>query len=57
MITFENKNKYCRNNPNYGRSNHFYVNNNCLYCKCEKTYSVSIIRYYISRLVRYFNKY
>jgi hypothetical protein len=55
FLTFQNENKYCKNNPNYGYSNHFYVNNKCSYCKCNKTYTINIVNYFISKLGEYFN--
>ena len=42
MFTYQNKSKYCESNPNHGYSNHFYINNNCKYCRCEKTYTINI---------------
>jgi len=55
-IEYQNNNKYCPDNPNknlYKLSPHFYVNNNCKYCKCSKYLSIGIFEYifrYIFRL-------
>ena len=56
ILTFQNENKYCCKNPNkytVGGPGHYYINNNCKYCNCEKTYKINVM----SRVVEYFNKY
>lgn len=55
FTTFQNENKYCVSNPNYGYSNHFYINNKCKYCKCNKTHSINIVTYALDRFANYFN--
>jgi hypothetical protein len=58
MFEYQNNDKYCPDNPNkiYSQSaRHFYINNNCKYCKCSKIVSVGIFEYifrYIFRLRR-----
>jgi hypothetical protein len=57
-IEYQNNNKYCPDNPNKNHNHslqHFYINNNCKYCKCSKFVSVGIFEYiftYIFRLRR-----
>ena len=56
ILTFQNENKYCCKNPNkygVGIPNHYYINNNCKYCKCDKTYTINVM----SRVADYFNKF
>uniref|UniRef100_A0A6C0DEZ3 Uncharacterized protein n=1 Tax=viral metagenome TaxID=1070528 RepID=A0A6C0DEZ3_9ZZZZ len=58
MYTFEyqNNDKYCPENPNkniFQSNQHYYINNNCKYCKCSKYITVGIFEYifrYIFRL-------
>lgn len=56
MFTYQNESKYCESNPNHGYSNHFYINNNCKYCRCKKTYTINMISYILGRLADYFNR-
>ena len=45
LLTVQNDNKYCSKNPNRyfgGIPSHYYVNNNCLHCNCEKTYKINV---------------
>ena len=56
MFTYQNKSKYCESNPNHGCSNHFYINNNCKYCRCEKTYTINTVTYIMTRLANYLNR-
>lgn len=54
ILTFQNENKYCKSNPNkngVGIPNHYYINNNCKYCNCEKIYTINVM----SRITAYFN--
>jgi hypothetical protein len=56
ILTFQNQNKYCKSNPNkygLGLPSHYYINNNCKYCKCEKTYTINVM----SHVTEYFNKF
>ena len=57
VLTIQNENRYCKNNPNKynGNRNHYYVNNNCLYCKCNKTTNINVISYFTSSVLNYFN--
>lgn len=56
VLEYQNNDKYCTENPNknlYKVSHHFYVNNNCKYCKCSKYLSIGVFEYifrYIFRL-------
>jgi len=56
ILTFQNENKYCKSNSNkhsVGIPNHYYINNNCKYCNCEKIYTINVM----SRITAYFNKF
>lgn len=56
FLTFQNDNKYCSKNPNkycQGIPSHFYVNNNCKHCNCEKTYKFNVQGY----IAGYFNNF
>lgn len=56
ILVFQNESKYCHKNPSkytVGGPTHYYVNDNCMYCKCEKTYKINIM----SRVADYFNKF
>jgi len=56
ILTFQNENKYCKSNSNkhsVGIPNHYYINNNCKYCNCEKIYTINVM----SRITEYFNKF
>ena len=59
VLTLQNEIKYCKNNTNKYNSTggpaHYYVNNNCLYCKCNKTTNISVISYFTSNVVNYYN--
>lgn len=53
---YQNNDKYCYENPNkncFQTTQHYYINNNCKYCKCSKYIRVGIFEYifrYIFRL-------
>lgn len=58
MFEYQNDHTYCPENPNkniYQLKQHYYINNNCKYCKCSKYISIGIFEYifrYIFRLRR-----
>uniref|UniRef100_A0A6C0CX47 Uncharacterized protein n=1 Tax=viral metagenome TaxID=1070528 RepID=A0A6C0CX47_9ZZZZ len=55
-IEYQNNDNYCSENPNKNvckLSTHFYINNNCKYCKCSKYIYIGVFEYifrYIFRL-------
>jgi hypothetical protein len=56
ILTYQNEDKYCKENPNkygLGIPSHYYINNNCKYCNCEKFYTINVA----SRVANYINKY
>lgn len=54
-IEYQNNNKYCSENPNkniYQPSQHYYINNNCKYCRTPKYESLGIFEYILKYIFR-----
>jgi len=52
---YQNKDKYCPENPNKNHCKvvqHYYINNNCKYCKCSKYVYIGIFEYILRHIFR-----
>lgn len=55
MFEYQNNDNYCPENPNkniYQPGQHYYINNNCKYCKCSKYISIGIFEYIFRHIFR-----